>query len=142
MVKTYLFALSRHVGLLVQCPCACRDADGITGLNKVYMRVLRRISGDLRFGALCEKDNREVRKELGQPSLDCLLVRKRLLYVGRLLRRGPRALVALLQSRPGGSVMPWTGQMLNDLETIFDVVVAPDGSKLLRPSSGAENSLL
>ena len=45
----------------------------------------------------------------------CLLVRKRIRYCGRIARRKPPVLIALLQSRPNGSPLPCVVQLTNDL---------------------------
>ena len=60
-------------------------------MSAVYMRALRRIGGRCRYDASSNITDLEVRRELGQPSLDCLIARRRLLYAGRLVRARPRA---------------------------------------------------
>ena len=54
------------------------SAKGVTKLNAVYMRVLRKISGNMRFDEHCEFTDMQVRQQCMQPSIDCLLVRARL----------------------------------------------------------------
>jgi hypothetical protein len=88
--------------------------------NGVYMRVLRRIGGSMRFGETIS--DYEVRRQMGQPSIDCLLVRHRLLYLRRLLVHRPRALLGLLSQRPGGAMMPWTKAAVDDMCLLRDRV--------------------
>ena len=66
----------------------------------VYNRALRRIAGTPRF----EKDEHalsdiEIRRALKVPSYDCILMRGRLRYVGRIVRTRPTTLVAMLSVR-------------------------------------------
>ena len=84
-------------------------------LNGVYMRVLRRIAGDTRFGH-AELNDLQVRASLGQPSLDCLLVRARIKYAGRLMRLRPRALLALLHMQRQGRRLQCVKRLLADLD--------------------------
>ena len=91
-------------------------------LNIVYMRVLRRIANQQRFNDQCEHSDVEVRQSLAQPSIDCLLQRKRLDYMARLVYVRPRALWAILQSKPANKQIPWTKQAINDLQCLYDNV--------------------
>eukprot|EP00973_Karenia_brevis_P075128 10436683-Karenia_brevis.AAC.1 len=84
-------------------------------LNAVYMGVLRRIADDVRHGPTCYNDV-QVRALLHQPLVDCLLLRARLRYIGRLLRHRPRPLLALLHVRHRAKRLPWVAQVLTDLE--------------------------
>ena len=77
-------------------------------LNAVYMRVLRRIADKLRYDSSCECSDAEVRRILSQPSIDCLVQRKRLIYMARLAYVQPKALWAILQASPRKQQMPWT----------------------------------
>ena len=81
------------------------------------MRVLRRIAGSCRFSADAEP-NVNVRHKLGAPSIECIFRTKRLLYVARLARTGPRSLKALLSSTSGIIGMPWSQLVLDDLSAI------------------------
>ena len=69
----------------------------------VYNRALRKIAGTPRF----ERDEHalsdlEVRRTLKVPSYDCILMRGRLRYVGRIVRTRPTTLVTMLSI--------WTGE--------------------------------
>jgi hypothetical protein len=70
------------------------SAKYISLLNTTYMRVVRRITNNVRFDADNVSDL-EVRRLAGQPSVDCLLQRARLKYLARLLSVKPIALLAL-----------------------------------------------
>ena len=74
-------------------------------LNGVYMRVLRRIACDCRFGRPSHTDL-EIRVKLGQPSIDCLLRRRRLLYASRILTTKHLALIAVLSLRVKSNRLP------------------------------------
>ena len=88
-------------------------------LNGVYMRVLRRIADRVRFDASCDSKDLEVRQMLSQPSNDCLVQRKRLLYLCRLAVNRPKALWAILQSTPNKKQLPWTAQVVADLQVLY-----------------------
>jgi hypothetical protein len=92
-------------------------------LNTLFMRVLRRVADAMRFGPGCGSD-RAVRERLGYPSIDCVLQRRRLLYAARLVRAGPKALLALLSVRDsnGEPAMPWTKQLRGDLDVLYRTV--------------------
>jgi len=92
-------------------------------LNSVYMRDLRRIAGKLRYDATCECSDADVRQMLSQPSLDCLVQRKRLQYLATLSITKPKALLAILQARPQKQQLPWATQMVSDLERFYAGVV-------------------
>ena len=59
------------------------NATVVGKLNDVYMTVLRRIVNEPRFKH-CDHSDRQVREQLGEPSSDCLLARRRLVYLGRI----------------------------------------------------------
>ena len=82
-------------------------------LNGLYMRVLRRIGDAPRFGH--SDTDLEIRMRLMQPSVDCLVMRPRLRYLGRLVRNSPPTLLALLAARPGGASLPWVTLLVSDL---------------------------
>jgi hypothetical protein len=79
------------------------------------MRVLRRIGDSVRFGHTDESELR-VRQRLLQPSVDCIMIRKRIQYVSRLLRNDPKPLCSFLASTRNGRVLPWVSQVRNDFE--------------------------
>ena len=71
---------------------------GLKKLNAVYTRVLRRIVDDPRYSAQVLHNDREVRVLLDMPSIDALVLQKRLKYYQRMTTRMPEALVILLQN--------------------------------------------
>ena len=71
----------------------------IKKLNGAYMIVLRRIANELRF-CRTEHTDRQIRELLGQPALECHIIRMRLKYLARVVAHCPRALTALLHARP------------------------------------------
>eukprot|EP00972_Heterocapsa_arctica_P057995 8556485-Heterocapsa_arctica.AAC.1 len=70
-------------------------------INGPYTRVLRRIADAMRFSSGARSDH-AVRDQLGQPSIDCLVTRRRLLYVARIVACRPMALIGLLRARRDG----------------------------------------
>ena len=84
-------------------------------LNCVYMRVLRRIADDCKFGH-CAYSDAEVRRLLCQPSLDCLLMRRRMLYLGRILRVRHKSLLAALSLSLVNKRLPWVKLICNDFQ--------------------------
>ena len=90
-------------------------------LNAVYMRVARRIAGDMRYGQNSCATSLQVREKLCIPSIECKMRQLRLKYLSRLCAHGPSILKILLACRGGvnaGSQMPWTKQILDDLSVI------------------------
>ena len=78
------------------------------------MRMLRRIAGEMRFDNTVVSDL-EVRTRLQQPSIDCILIRKRLRYVARIVKAMPQSLVAFLTVARADRALPWVEQMHADL---------------------------
>ncbi|CAK0884901.1 unnamed protein product, partial [Prorocentrum cordatum] len=89
-------------------------------LNGMHMRVPRRFGDAPRFGRA--ETDLEIRTRLKQPSLDCLVMRARLRYLGRLVRSSPPALLALLAARPGGARLPWVTLLVSDLGKLRELV--------------------
>ena len=91
----------------------------------VYNRVLRRKAGTPRFKrnehALSDL---EVRRELKVPSYDCILMRGRLRYVGRIVRTRPCTLVSILSIRTGEPPTPpeWVVRVQEDLHYAWETV--------------------
>ena len=112
VLSTLLF--NAHVRVL--------DHRALAALNSVYMRSLRRIADETRFSKHDNISDVHVRMKLGQPSIDCLLVRARLLYLSRMLRSKNSFLIAVLATRDskGNLMMPWTLQAISDLHVLFD----------------------
>ena len=91
----------------------------------VFIRALRRIAGIPRF----ERDERalsdlHVRRTLKVPSYDCILMRSRLRYVGRIVRTRPITLMAMLSIRIGEALAPpeWFVRVQEDLHFAWKTV--------------------
>ena len=99
------------------------------------MKLWRRIVGSPRFSSSCYSDL-EVRARLHVPSIDCLIRRNRLKYLGRLLRSDVRSLLAMLSVRDArGQRLAWAETIVGDLRIlkaalpqIFESVSDPDDS--------------
>ena len=105
--------------LLFNLHVAVPSARDMKALNTAYMRVLRRIHGDVRFSAGTVLTDILVRTELEQPSVDCLLVRARLRYMARIIRSQPRDLMALLHLRSRSDTpLPWVELLTKDIDTL------------------------
>ena len=89
-------------------------------LNAVYMRALRRIAGQCRFSSSKQCADYEVRIQLGQPSLDCLFARLRLLHLTALEKSRTMVLHALLATRCKGARLPWVTLALQDLCRMYE----------------------
>eukprot|EP00973_Karenia_brevis_P059468 8280170-Karenia_brevis.AAC.1 len=82
----------------------------------MYNKVWRRVYGKPRHGK-SDITNLKVRIELGIPSLDCIVRKRRLKYLVRLSMSDLPPLLALLQTKsPHGRQMPWNRLVLRDLE--------------------------
>ena len=88
-------------------------------LNRAYMRVLRRCVGMMLFDENSVSD-RQVRELASQPSVDCILWRRRLLYLGCLMRKRPVTLTALLHARVGDRRLPWVNLIIGDMCSLRD----------------------
>ena len=98
-------------------------------LNQVYMRVVRRISNKMRFDKTAITD-RAVRALASQPSIDCLLMRKRLIYLPRVWQSV--FLRAVLAVGAPSDLLPWTKLILDDL--VFMSSHVPNLASFGRPS--------
>ena len=90
-------------------------------LNRVHMRVLRRIAGcingiDTDGVGQPHQSNRAVRQMLGEPSIDCTAARARLKYWRRVMTLGPSMLRTLVWNK--GRPTEWALQMHKDLEAL------------------------
>ena len=92
----------------------------IKELNAVYMRVVRRVFGFVRFGP--SETDLEVRQRAKVPGIDCLLCRARLRFLGRLVRRQPPQLIGFLSTRWKGRALPWVELIRSDLERLRSTV--------------------
>ena len=108
-------------------------------LNRAYMRVARRIAGQsLYAGRVGEQREHnltdlQIRRQLCIPSIDCLVIRARLKYAGRLANNAKvGALRALLSAKPKGKPMPWASQLARDMQYMYEHT---DIAKLVTPPS-------
>ena len=89
-------------------------------LNSVYMRGLRRIADCLRFSAEsahASGSDAYVRTLLGAPSLQCIIMQRRLLLLASILRNGSSRLVSLLAARGrDNQPLPWVRMISGDLQ--------------------------
>eukprot|EP00973_Karenia_brevis_P035036 4831202-Karenia_brevis.AAC.1 len=69
--------------LLFNLHVRCLRTRELSKINAVYMRVVHRIGGTMRFDKDAISDL-EARRLLNAPSVDCLLLRQRLKYCARL----------------------------------------------------------
>ena len=91
-------------------------------LNCVYMRCLRRIAGDCRFGASDTLSDLQVRQKLVQPSLDCLISRRRLLHARSIATSRSPLLCAMLAQKCDkcpDKVLPWVKLLRRDLHIMY-----------------------
>ena len=83
------------------------------------MRGLRRIADELRFDNKENgKTDLEVRRQLGVPSIDCILLTARMRYLVRIVREAPSTLIAVLHFRREGQPIPWTKLVIQDMMLI------------------------
>ena len=91
-------------------------------LNSVYMRVLRRIADRMKYSAESAHSSGSdayVRTLLGAPSLQCLIVQRRLMLLGSVLKHGSSRLLALLAVRGrDNQPLPWVKMILDDLRRL------------------------
>ena len=80
-------------------------------LNSIYMRGLRRIAACAKYDAQSAHvagSDASVRTLLGVPSLQCIIMQRRLLLLASVLRNGSVRLVSLLAAYGrGGQQLPW-----------------------------------
>ena len=96
-----------------------RQLPAIKKINCVYMRVLRRILGDCRYGP-CVFSDLEVRRQLRQPSIDCLLLRRRMHYLKRLVTCEHKSLIAVLALVHKGRRLPWVDLICKDMGLMYE----------------------
>ena len=88
-------------------------------LNTMYMRVLRRICDECRYGQNASMSDVEVRRKIGCRSITCKLRIRRLLYLSRLAKHGPRPLMCILAAKDkDGKSMPWINTVMNDMRVL------------------------
>ena len=89
------------------------------------MRGLRRIVGDPRFSADVQYTDLQVRAMLKAPSIDCIVSRMRLAYLGRIVRGRPRGLFGLLHLRAGAERLPWVLEVGTDCHRLREYGALP-----------------
>jgi len=89
------------------------------------MRVVRRILDRMRFHDKSGSDH-QARLDLQVPAVDCILQRRRLLYLRRLVLHGPGVLLAMLAVKSGDSRLQWTTCIANDLKVLARYVNLPE----------------
>ena len=62
----------------------------------------------------------QARRIIQACSIDCHVVKRRLLYFVRIVVNAPPTLLALLALRPQGSPLPWITALTKDLVTLYD----------------------
>ena len=75
--------------------------------NAVYMRALRRMNGEFRFGFKNNSTDLQERTNLLQPSLECLIARRRLLHLVRVEKFRAMVSHALQAPSVGKTTLPW-----------------------------------
>ena len=91
-------------------------------LNRIYMRVIRKIAGKSRYDDSVVETDREIRDMVGAVSIDCHIIRLRLKYLARLCAKGPESLTAILQAKYKDKEMPWVTKAEKDMVTLYGVV--------------------
>ena len=81
------------------------------------MRVVRKLIGQPRYGGGGPSDF-EIRQKAGFPSIDCVLMRRRLMYLKRVVERAPGPLLALLAQRSSKISAPWVELVRDDLRCL------------------------
>ncbi|CAK0867018.1 unnamed protein product [Prorocentrum cordatum] len=107
-----LSRLLYNVAIWTMSPAALKQ------INGPYMRALRRIAGDMKAGHAPAFSDLAVRQRLHVPSIDCVVLRKRLRYYHRLVAHQPSVVWALMQARPRGRPLPYVAQVIVDLNLL------------------------
>jgi len=88
-------------------------------LNSTYMRGLRRIAATCRFSdAPNQPTDSDTRRLLGVPSLQCVIIQRRLMLASSIATHGPRPLQAILSARVNGQEGPWVKALRSDLTAL------------------------
>ena len=84
------------------------------------MQAARRVANSRRFGQDNCPSDLEVRVRLNLPSIECRLRRLRLLYLPRMIQKGPSSLATMLcmHGDKAGETMPWTAQIVDDMRAL------------------------
>ena len=101
-----------------QCWYKCSKSYQI--INNVYMRALRRVAGLMRFGSDNNVSDHHVRSLLVVPSIDCLLMRRRLMFVARIGIHRFVALNSLLKQSSASKQLRWVSLVAQDLKFVYD----------------------
>jgi len=118
--------------LLFNCHILVPSKHYIVKVNSVYMRVVRKLIGQSRFGGGGLTDY-EVRQRAGLASIDCVLMKRRLLYLQRIVQKAPGPLLALLAQRSDAKPIPWVGLVRNDMQCLWSRVATQLPDPQLHP---------
>ena len=99
--------------------CVLKSRDYVA-FNGMYMRPLRRIAGDPRFSGNTTYTGIQIRALLKAPSVDCIVSRMRLDYLGRVARSGHRVLLGMLHLRAGKKRLPWVTEVAKDCDRLLE----------------------
>ena len=100
------------------------------------MRVLRRITGQVRYDCHHNLSDYDVRLAAGQPSIDCIVQRMRLRYLRRLLDGHAPDLCAVLSTKTcDEKSLPWVELVLDDLRLLQSNVLSRSAFLLPDPAS-------
>ena len=95
------------------------SATAYATLNAAYHRGLRRIAGACMYGGSEKVSNEAVRVKLGAPSLQCIIMKRRLLLFLTLARSDLHHIHCLLSCCvAGGAPSPWVQQVVADLRFV------------------------
>ncbi|CAK0879178.1 unnamed protein product, partial [Prorocentrum cordatum] len=124
-LKCWMFTTLVMSRLLFNLHIFVPTAPFLSLLNDVYMRGYRRMLGAPRFGPGAGSDL-SFRSVHRIPSIDCVLARARLTYLGRLVRARPPSLSAVLRQRPERNGMPqlsaWLQLVIQDQRRLHQSV--------------------
>ena len=90
-------------------------------MNAFYMRGLRRIAEAQRFQQSGHGSDEKIRLVLRAPSLQCLILRRRMLLLSSVARHAPPFLTSLLAARDSSAVqcLPWVRLVVKDLKAMY-----------------------
>ena len=86
----------------------------IKQLSSPYMRLVRRIVGDIR-GAEMKFSDLELRRKFSIPSVDCHMQQARLRYIAKIAQNRPEELLAALALSTNGRLLPWVELLRDDM---------------------------
>jgi len=99
----------------------------MAALSAVLMRAIRQATGNTWGARDVVTPNHEILKGIGQISLECLVRRRRLLLLARILQHGAPSLVALVATKVRGQHLPWLQMVIQDMTIMRKMVSAVSG---------------